>query len=29
LMTGAKAGANLSIYESGKGRTIQYDYILN
>ncbi|MEH7790431.1 hypothetical protein [Bacillus pumilus] len=29
LMTGAKAGANLSIFESGKGRTIQYDYILN
>ncbi|MFT0803231.1 hypothetical protein VSK91_19520 [Bacillus swezeyi] len=29
LMTGAKAGANLSIYESGKGRIIQYDYILN
>lgn len=29
LMTGAKAGANLSIFESEKGRTIQYDYILN
>ncbi|MCP9283634.1 hypothetical protein [Bacillus safensis] len=29
LMTGAKAGANLTIFESGKGRTIQYDYILN
>jgi hypothetical protein len=29
LMTGAKAGANLSIYEKGKGRTIQYNYILN
>ncbi|MCM3365924.1 hypothetical protein HKK70_09230 [Bacillus safensis] len=29
LMTGAKAGANLSIFESGKGRTIQYEYILN
>lgn len=29
LMTGAKAGANLTIFESGKGRAIQYEYILN
>jgi hypothetical protein len=29
LMTGAKAGANLSIYEEGKGRTISYSFILN
>jgi hypothetical protein len=29
LMTGAKAGANLSIYEVGKGRTISYSFILN
>jgi len=29
LMTGAKAGANLSIYESGKGRSISYSIILN
>lgn len=29
LFTGAKAGANLSIYEQGKGRTITYNFILN
>lgn len=29
LMTGAKAGANLSIYEDGKGRTISYSFVLN
>lgn len=29
LFTGAKAGANLSIYEEGKGRTISYNFILN
>lgn len=29
LFTGAKAGANLSIYEEGKGRTITYNFILN
>ncbi|MBS4747522.1 hypothetical protein [Bacillus altitudinis] len=29
LMTGAKAGANLTIFETGKGRAIQYEYILN
>lgn len=29
LMTGAKSGANLSIYEEGKGRTISYNFILN
>ncbi|PLR72303.1 hypothetical protein [Bacillus sp. UMB0728] len=29
LMTGAKSGANLSIYEKGKGRTISYNFILN
>ncbi len=29
LMTGAKSGANLSIYEQGKGRTISYNFVLN
>jgi hypothetical protein len=29
LMTGAKAGANISIYEEGKGRTISYNFVLN
>ncbi|MCP1159429.1 hypothetical protein [Bacillus infantis] len=29
LMTGAKSGANLSIYEKGKGRTISYNFVLN
>ena len=29
LMTGAKAGANLSIFEKGKGRTISYNFVLN
>jgi hypothetical protein len=29
LMTGAKAGANLSIYEAGKGRTVSYNFVLN
>lgn len=29
LMTGAKAGANLSIFEEGKGRTISYNFVLN
>jgi hypothetical protein len=29
LLTGAKAGANLSIYEEGKGRTISYNFTLN
>jgi hypothetical protein len=29
LMTGAKSGANLSIYESNKGRTVSYKFILN
>lgn len=29
LMTGAKAGANFSVFEEGKGRTIQYNIILN
>ena len=29
FMSGAKAGANLSIYETGKGRTISYNFILN
>jgi hypothetical protein len=29
LMTGAKAGANISIYEEGKGRTVSYNFVLN
>jgi hypothetical protein len=29
LLTGSKAGANFSVYEQGKGRTIQYNVILN
>jgi hypothetical protein len=29
FMSGAKAGANLSIYETNKGRTISYSFILN
>lgn len=29
LFTGAKAGANLSIYEEGKGRTVSYNFVLN
>lgn len=29
LFTGAKAGANLSIYEENKGRTISYKFVLN
>jgi len=29
FMAGAKAGANLSIYETAKGRTISYNFILN
>jgi hypothetical protein len=29
LMTGAKAGAELHIFEKGKGRIIQYNFILN
>lgn len=29
LFSGAKAGANLSIYEEGKGRTITYNFVLN
>jgi hypothetical protein len=29
FMAGAKAGANLSIYETGKGRTISYNFVLN
>jgi hypothetical protein len=29
LMTGAKAGANFSVYQKGKGRTISYNIQLN
>ncbi|MNF55134.1 hypothetical protein D3C84_365840 [compost metagenome] len=29
LMTGAKSGANISVFEEGKGRTISYNFTLN
>ena len=29
LMTGSKAGAVINIFEEGKGRTTQYNIILN